>query len=276
MSTDELARRRRGISALEVASSVRAADEAAEEDRRLAAEDRRQAARYLSAAYRDDTTGALNRRAGREQMQVLFDRARRDMSVLTVLFVDVDGLKRVNDTQGHDRGDALLAAVGTALRTSLRSYDLVVRYGGDEFVCTLPDGTAAVAAESLARVRSSLDRLAPGATISAGWAEMRPEDTINDVIRRADTDLYLRRRSGHPSAGTRLSAVSTKPQGERRPSVACGGCGGRVALAEFVLALTARMTRSADCPDCGATTVIQLSHDLAPPPPRHPVAPVDG
>lgn len=194
----------------------------AEEDRRLAAEDRRRAAHYLAAAYRDDMTGALNRRPGREQMQALFDRARRDASALTFVFVDVDGLKLVNDSLGHDRGDALLAAVGSALRLSLRSYDLVVRYGGDEFVCALPGATADAAQESLARVRSTLDGLVPGATVSAGWAELRPGDTIDNAIRRADAALYKSRRSDRPSPC--LSPVPS-PSGATSAAVVCGSCG---------------------------------------------------
>lgn len=204
------------------ASGIASASDLAEEDRRLAAEDRRQAARYLSAAYRDETTGALNRRPGREQMQALLE---------------------------------LLAAVGTALRSSLRSYDLVVRYGGDEFVCALPGGTAEVARDSLARVRSAIDRLISGATISAGCADHRASDTLDDVIRRADTDLYQERRLGRRSVRLTL----TQPRDQQRPSVGCGACGGRVALSDFVLELTVRMTRKADCPDCGATTMIQLA-----------------
>jgi diguanylate cyclase (GGDEF)-like protein len=259
---DELAARRQVIAVPIVVASP----DSAEEDRRLAAEDRRQAARYLSAIYRDHTTGALNRQPGREQMQLLFDRARRDGSALTFVFVDVDGLKAVNDSQGHHRGDALLAAVGSALRSSLRSYDVVSRYGGDEFVCALPGGTAQAAAERIVRVRAALDELFPGATISAGCAELGSTDTIDDVIRRADTDLYRGRLGRHPSAGRRLSAAPTLPAATREPSVACGACAGRVPLTEFVVELTARMTRSADCPNCGATTLSQLSPASSLPP----------
>jgi diguanylate cyclase (GGDEF)-like protein len=246
-----------------------------EDDRRQAAADRREAARYLSAAYRDDTTGALNRGPGREQIQGLLDRSRRDGSALTVLFLDVDGLKPVNDSHGHAAGDALLSAVGEALRSSLRSYDIVVRYGGDEFVCALPGGTAATAQASLVRIRSALDRLVPGASVSAGCAELRSTDTMEDVIRRADVDLYRGRAGwGRPLANP-LRAVTPLPTASHDGAVACGACGGRVALAEFVLELSTRMTRSGDCPDCGATTVIELSRPSTRAPEQR-VAPRDG
>lgn len=270
MSRDELVGRLKGVSSMVVLSSG-----SADDDRRLAAEDRRQASLYLSAVYRDDTTGALNRRPGREQMQLLLERSRRDGSALTFVFIDVDGLKQVNDMHGHDRGDELLAAVGTAVRSTLRSYDVVVRYGGDEFVCALAGGTADVAHESVARARLALSRLVPGATVSAGLAELGPADTLDDVIHRADTDLYRRRRLGQLSVGRQSSAVPLPPAGLHNSSVACGACGGRVALADFVLELTARMTRSADCAECGATTLIQLDQAVTPPP-GSPPAPADG
>ena len=70
------------------------------------------------------------------ELQRAVDQARSD-GRLTLAFVDVDGLKKVNDAQGHAVGDQLLRDVGAALRTQLRAYDLVVRYGGDEFLCAL-------------------------------------------------------------------------------------------------------------------------------------------
>jgi diguanylate cyclase (GGDEF)-like protein len=250
---DDHADPRRGA---QTAATVSLSDPA-EEDRRLAAEDRRQAATYLSAAYRDDTTGALNRQPGREQMQLLLDRARRESSPLTFVFLDVNGLKEVNDSQGHGRGDELLAALGSALRQGLRSYDLVVRYGGDEFVCALPGVTADVAEARMAGVRSVLDDQVAGATVSAGYAEARATDTLDDVVRRADADLYRTRRIEHdPRSGDPSGPIAS--DNALRASVACGACGCRVTLADFVVDLTPWMTRSADCPQCGATTVIQL------------------
>jgi diguanylate cyclase (GGDEF)-like protein len=242
-----------------VREEKRAADarDAAADDRFEAALDRDDAADDLLHAYRDDLTGALLRDPGCEQLSAAIDRAHRTGEPFVVAFLDVDNLKSVNDGAGHGAGDMLLRAVGTALRVGLRSYDIVVRYGGDEFVCALPGGTAAVARESLVRVRAALDRMAPGATVSAGYAEVMPDETLGDVIRRADTDLYRARRLRHTSAP--LGAVGDREHGVRSTSVACGECGGRIALSDFVLELTARMTRAADCAGCGATTVIQLA-----------------
>lgn len=232
-------------------------------DRRLAAEDRRRAAQYLADAYRDETTGALNRQPGREQTQLLIDLARRTSSALTIVFVDVDGLKRVNDSGGHGRGDALLAAVGAALKSSLRSCDLITRYGGDEFVCALPGASSEVADECLRRVRIALDQSYPGATVSAGSAELRPSETLDEVISRADIDLYRQRDPHDGAAGKdRLRAVPGREDAQPKASVACGACGARLRLAEFVLEMDRRRTRSADCPGCGATTLIQLAQPI--------------
>jgi diguanylate cyclase (GGDEF)-like protein len=234
----------------------------AEEDRRLAAEDRRQAALYLSSAYRDATTGALNRQPGREQMQLLVARAHREGSAVTFVFLDVDGLKQVNDSQGHASGDALLAALGRALRHGLRSYDLVVRYGGDEFVCALPGVSAEVARVRVEEARSVLDGLVDGATVSAGYAELQSTDTLDEVVNRADRDLYRSRRGEQDTTTGARRGAPARQGVTRQPSVACGACGERVGLADFVVELSERVTRSAECTDCGATTVIQLLQPL--------------
>src|SRR5207249_4660498 len=113
----------------------------ASRDRERAAHDRRQAARDRAQAGVDGLTGALRRNRGLVDLQREIDRARRSDGRLVLAFVDVDGLKGINDVQGHAAGDQLLRDVAVALRTGLRSYDLVVRYGGDEFLCVLP-GTA--------------------------------------------------------------------------------------------------------------------------------------
>jgi diguanylate cyclase (GGDEF)-like protein len=164
-------------------------------DRELAAADRLRAAEYLLDSYRDELTGALQRRSGCEQLRAETDRAHRTGSGLAVMFVDVDGLKSLNDTIGHAAGDRLLAAVGAALRCSLRSYDIVVRYGGDEFVCALPGGTAAIVQQSSTRALRALAQQMPGATFSTGQSQLQPGEALESAIQRADADLYQRRSS---------------------------------------------------------------------------------
>ncbi len=87
-------------------------------------------------ASTDDLTGLLRRGAGLALLEREIDRSRRTETRLVVAFVDVDGLKRVNDELGHAAGDRLLSDVAAVLRSRLRSYDLVMRWGGDEFAST--------------------------------------------------------------------------------------------------------------------------------------------
>src|SRR4051794_697330 len=111
---------------------------AAAQDRLADATDRGRAARDRERAMVDDLTGVLRRGPGLSGIEHEIDRARRERAPLVVAFVDVVGLKQVNDTYGHAGGDRLLRDVANALKLGLRSYDLVARYGGDEFVCALP------------------------------------------------------------------------------------------------------------------------------------------
>lgn len=171
----------------------------AAEDRLRAAEDRLDAARLLHDARRDSLTGALQRGVGQEHLEQEVDRSRRDGTTLVIAFVDVDGLKTINDTRGHPAGDEALRSVGAALGESLRSYDVVVRYGGDEFVLGLPGLDLDEARDRFAAVTHEVDRLCPGTTISVGVALLRDGDLLEDAVRRADADLYAARarRSRH-------------------------------------------------------------------------------
>ena len=108
--------------------------------------------------------------------------------------MDVDGLKKVNDTEGHLAGDSLLLAVADSLRACLRSYDLVMRYGGDEFVCALPNADMAKIRQRFADVSSTLASCPGGGSISVGFAELDDSDSPEDLIQRADADLLTHRR----------------------------------------------------------------------------------
>jgi diguanylate cyclase (GGDEF)-like protein len=175
-----------------------AADRAsAAADRAAAARDREQAALDLRHAYHDDLTGALRRDMGEVALQHEIDRARRGDGRLVLAFVDVDGLKAVNDRDGHGAGDELLKAVVHAMQAKLRSFDPIVRYGGDEFVCALAAADVEDAGRRFAEIRETLAHDYDNAAISVGVAELRPGDTLADLVARGDTALYeARRRSG--------------------------------------------------------------------------------
>jgi len=163
-------------------------------DREEAALDRHRAAEYLKRTYRDELTGALQRDAGRDQLAHEVDRAHRLGDELVIAFLDVVDLKRVNDEQGHAAGDNVLRALGEALRNGLRSYDLVVRYGGDEFVCALPRASMASAGQRFTDVNRLLGAAIPGASVSIGLAELTQDETLDMVVDRADRELYAGRR----------------------------------------------------------------------------------
>ena len=163
-------------------------------DRNRAALHRHQAALERAAAMTDDVTGALVRRHGRVALQHEIDRCRRGDGRLVMGFIDVDGLKRVNDANGHAAGDALLREAVSCLRASLRSYDVIVRYGGDEFVYSLAGATLSAAPSRSARMAALLAERTGGATVSVGLAELRPDDTLDSILRRADADLYRQRQ----------------------------------------------------------------------------------
>jgi diguanylate cyclase (GGDEF)-like protein len=123
------------------------------------------------------------------------DRARRTEGALVVAFVDVDGLKAINDTHGHAAGDRALRAVAAALLGGLRSYDLVLRYGGDEFLCGLAGTDLAGAQHRFDAVARTLAEQNPGTSVSIGLAELATPDTLEALIARADAALYAARRN---------------------------------------------------------------------------------
>jgi diguanylate cyclase (GGDEF)-like protein len=123
------------------------------------------------------------------------DRARRSDGALILAFVDVDGLKAINDTHGHAAGDRALRAVAVALLGGLRSYDLVVRHGGDEFLCGLPGSDLAGAQRRFDAVAKTLIEHNPGTSVSIGLTELAAPDTLDSLIARADAALYATRRN---------------------------------------------------------------------------------
>jgi diguanylate cyclase (GGDEF)-like protein len=168
--------------------------DAAALDRREAALDRARAADYLRRSYRDLLTGLLQRDAGSDLVSREVDRAHRSREPLVIAFLDVVGLKHTNDTWGHEAGDHLLQAVGESLREGLRSYDVAVRWGGDEFVCALPGSTLVSAGQRFFDVQARLTAACADAVLTVGLVELRPDESSEGAINRADRDLYDQRR----------------------------------------------------------------------------------
>jgi diguanylate cyclase (GGDEF)-like protein len=181
--------------ALAAADRERAAAdrEAAARDRLEAQVDREALMRRVVVAETDALTGARTRRAGLADLEHEVDRARRTSAPLTVAYLDVVGLKAVNDTHGHAAGDALLQQVVHAVRAQLRSYDTIVRVGGDEFVCVLSGATPADAAQRFATVRAGLAAAPAPCEVKIGLAALRPGETGAELIGRADAELPTRR-----------------------------------------------------------------------------------
>jgi diguanylate cyclase (GGDEF)-like protein len=150
-------------------------------------------------ASADDLTCAMRRGAGIAALGQEIARARRMKVDIVVAFVDVDGLKAVNDRDGHPAGDTVLRIVADTLRQAVRSYDLVIRYGGDEFVCVLFGADLNGATRMLEDIRPSVCEATGGVGISIGFADLRPEDDVDTLLSRADLALYAARRGrGRP------------------------------------------------------------------------------
>jgi diguanylate cyclase (GGDEF)-like protein len=169
-------------------------------DREQAARDRlraraeRDALRHqLAIAETDPLTGARTRGPGLADLDHEIDRARRTTDRLAVAYVDIVGLKAENDTHGHGAGDALLQRAVHAIRDHLRSYDTVVRIGGDEFLCVMSGATIEDARQRFGAVHAALAADPDPCEIRVGFAALTPEDTGAELIERADADLPNRR-----------------------------------------------------------------------------------
>ena len=153
-------------------------------------------------AITDSLTGCFNRRFFEDIERRELQRHRRYRTPLSLVFIDVDRFKRLNDTQGHDTGDAVLRAIGTLLRARVRETDYVIRWGGDEFLllltCTL-DQAERKAAELKAAFRQDpvAESLPDDIALSTGVAAVSGEDdTLAEAIRRADVRMYETKMHG--------------------------------------------------------------------------------
>jgi len=169
-------------------------------DREHAAIDRRTARAELERAHTDDLTGAYRRGAGESALQGEVDRAQRSGEGLVLAYVDVDGLKATNDRLGHTAGDARLRDVVTAMRSKLRSYEPIVRYGGDEFLCSMAGVGLPAAGARFEEINAVLDDRDQTGSMSVGLAELRSGESLVELIGRADEALVEARGDGERPA----------------------------------------------------------------------------
>ncbi|MEA2489890.1 MAG: hypothetical protein QOH21_1682 [Acidobacteriota bacterium] len=170
--------------------------DAASADREAASHDRVIAARERAASSIDGLTRAYAREAGIVALARDIAMAKRTRQPFTLAFVDVDNLKMKNDSEGHAAGDDLLRGAVTAIRARLRSYDLIVRFGGDEFLCGLLGLTADDAHKRFSIVNEDL--AAQSASITTGVAQLEGDASLDDLIALADEAMYSVRRQRPP------------------------------------------------------------------------------
>lgn len=159
----------------------------------------------VSAARIDGKTGLLNAMAWQAEARVELTRAARTHAPLALAMIDIDHFKQVNDTHGHLAGDAVLATLSAGMRGLLRDYDLIGRFGGEEFCVLLPQTTSAEAAQTAERLRAKLaqltvptaDSAALRVTVSIGVAALPASRCdLEDLIAAADAALYRAKREG--------------------------------------------------------------------------------
>jgi diguanylate cyclase len=159
--------------------------------------------RVSMQARHDNLTGALNRQGLDEALTRELSTVRRKETPLSIALLDIDNFKKLNDTKGHQTGDAALAHLAAVARECMRPQDTLARYGGEEFVILLPDTPLDKGVEAMTRLQRELSArfFLSGSekvliTFSAGVAQLAEGESGPEAIRRADQAMYLAKRAG--------------------------------------------------------------------------------
>jgi diguanylate cyclase (GGDEF)-like protein len=167
----------------------------------------------------DPLTGLPNRRSLFERAERMRAHARRHEEALSLLLIDVDRFKQVNDESGHARGDEVLVAIVDAIRREVRADDLFARFGGEEFVVLLAHCPVSRAAEVAERMRARVEGLALHhpfercVTISIGVShlDLTADRAFDEALERADRSLYAAKRDGRNRVGPAGPAGAAGP-----------------------------------------------------------------
>ena len=167
-------------------------------------------------AFRDSLTGLYNRRFLQEALLIELSRAKRKRWPVALVMIDVDDFKPFNDTYGHAAGDSLLSVVATSLQASVRSNDILCRYGGDEFSLVMPEASLENAINWAGKWRSAAKHLSiewdgktlPCLTVSMGVAAYPAFLTSDALFREADSALYAAKARGRDQIQSTISSLS--------------------------------------------------------------------
>jgi two-component system cell cycle response regulator len=188
---------------------------------------------FEQMAFRDPLTGVYNRRFFDHQIKVELQRVERYPSPLSLVFIDIDRFKSINDTYGHHIGDLVLQGLAHLLQNHLRATDMLARFGGEEFVIVLP-GTSG--SEALKAIESVLEHARSGPvaqnegqafhiTFSAGICEWSKEMTVEEWIKNSDDAMYAAKQKGRNGVLLYTKGMSTavapgsNPVKERRKTI---------------------------------------------------------
>lgn len=151
----------------------------------------------------DVLTGSINRRAFESILLKELGEVRRRIKTSSIAFIDIDDFKHVNDTFGHDAGDEVLIKMVDIFTLELRSYDVISRWGGEEFIILLSESKLEASESICSRVSNMLrahtftfNSTSITITASIGLTQIKPSDTVHDLINRADKLMYLSKQSG--------------------------------------------------------------------------------
>lgn len=182
------------------------------ERRYLVKENKRLFEEIQRLAVTDSLTGLYNRHKLQDSLDTEVERAKRYNRPLSIIMIDMDKLKVINDTSGHAAGDEALKLVAKSIQRSIRKVDLGTRFGGDEFIVLLPEADCEEAAAVAKRIRDAILEVeleAGKLSVSMGIVQWNPGfDTSKDFVHAADEAMYLAKRS----KGERLHVLSPEAQ----------------------------------------------------------------
>jgi diguanylate cyclase len=184
---------------------------------------------HISRSLTDPLTGLANRREFNQRLAERMSAWSRRKEAFTLMLLDVDHFKRLNDQYGHVAGDRMLADLGRTLKTCVRREDVVARYGGEEFAVLLPATTLDPASRAANNVREAIAHTTIDhhgrpirVTVSAGVATIQNKEAAESLVQRADAALYAAKAAGrncvHVHDGTRCRAASTAATPQRPPN----------------------------------------------------------